>query len=558
MRRFALAILLVLAPVLSAQQQQANLPVPVTLESKILGETRQILVRTPASYRTGTRPYPVLYMTDGDRQIEHTAAVADFLVREGRIPELIIVGISNTDRTRDLTPTHVAEPNFDGRGFRAPTSGGGDRFLDFIEREVIPLVEKSYRTQPYRVFAGHSFGGLFAMHAAFTRPHLFNSVIAVSPTLVWDNRYVYRKATEWAKANRTSNATLVFSVGNEGDALDREFDSLQQLLKTSAPKGFEWKAIRYEDEDHGSVVLPTHYAGLRKAFEPFRFTITPQDDPKKLYARASEHFEKASARAGFRVLIPEATTNLIGYRLLQGDHTNEAIEVFRKNVEAYPQSANVYDSLAEAYEKAGDLKRAKENYARAAAIGKSVADPNTRIYEENLARVTKALAEKEVSRLGGTVETESGVIVKIDLHETQVTDDDLEFLHGLTSLRYLDLRRTGVGDAAADHLRDLHSLETVNLFRTRLGDAGLRTVGSLRSLRTLFLGGTEITDDGLAALSNLTQLRKLSVFDTAISDAGLVHLQSLPQLEVLLIGRSKITEDVARAALPRVRFTEQT
>ena len=393
MRRLVLAVLLIVASAVSAQQP-ANLPSPVKIASKVLGETRQILVRTPASYRTGTRPYPVLYMTDGDHQLEHTAAVADFLAREGRIPELIIVGISNTDRTRDLTPTHVAQPDFGGGAFRAPTSGGADRFLDFIERELIPHVEKHYRTQPYRLFAGHSFGGLFAMHAAFTRPHLFNALIAVSPTLVWDDRYVYRKAAEWAKANRTSNATLVFSVGNEGEALDREFDALQRLLRKSAPKGFEWKAIRYDDEDHGSVALPTHYAGLRKAFEPFRFTIARTDDPKTLYARASEHFEKASARAGFNVVIPEATANLIGYRLLQAGHTGDAIDVFRKNVDAYPQSANVYDSLAEAYERAGDLKLAKENYARAATLGKQSSDPNTNIYEQNLGRVTEALAAK--------------------------------------------------------------------------------------------------------------------------------------------------------------------
>src|SRR5687768_11748189 len=168
-------------------------PVPIQLESKVLAETRTILVRTPASYARGARAYPVLYMTDGERQIGHTAAVVDFLAREGRMPEVIIVGINNTDRTRDLTPTKVTN---DPR-FQTPTSGGADRFLDFISTEVMPYVEKNYRTQPYRVFAGHSFGGLLAMHTFFTRPELFNSVIAVSPTLTWDDRYVYRRATEW-------------------------------------------------------------------------------------------------------------------------------------------------------------------------------------------------------------------------------------------------------------------------------------------------------------------------------------------------------------------------
>src|SRR5687768_11640665 len=204
-------LLVVLVSSLAAQ------PVPVLLESKVLAETRTILVRTPASYAAGTRAYPVLYMTDGDRQIGHTAAVVDFLAREGRIPEVIIVGINNTDRTRDLTPTKVEAMGAEGQRFPTPTSGGADRFLDFIATEVIPYVEKNYRTQPYRVLAGHSFGGLFAMHTFLTRPALFNGVIAVTPTLTWDNRYIYRRATEWVKSKSDRPATLVISVGNEGE-----------------------------------------------------------------------------------------------------------------------------------------------------------------------------------------------------------------------------------------------------------------------------------------------------------------------------------------------------
>jgi predicted alpha/beta superfamily hydrolase len=360
-------------------------PVPVQLESKVMSETRTILVRTPASYAGGTRAYPVLDMTDGDRQIGHTAAVVDFLSRAGRLPEVIIVGISNTDRTRDLTPTKLE--TFGGN-FATPTSGGGERFLDFIATEVIPYVEKNYRTQPYRVLAGHSFGGLFAMHAFLTRPGLFNGVIAVSPTLTWDNRYVYRRAQEWVKKASDRPVTLVVSVGNEGEELDREFDALKALLKKSGPKSLEVELIRYPDEDHGSVVLPTHYAGLRKVFAPFRFVLG-NDDPKKLYALARDHYAKASARVGFAVPIPEQTTNAIGYRLLQAGHVTEAIEVFRANAEAWPQSANVYDSLGEAQERAGAFDQALASYRRAAAIGKTTNDPNLAVYERNAERVAK-------------------------------------------------------------------------------------------------------------------------------------------------------------------------
>lgn len=389
--RVALCVWMVVVAATVAAQPAPDVPVPIQIESKVMAETRTILVRTPASYARGSRAYPVLYMTDGDRQIAHTAAVVDFLAREGRMPEVIIVGINNTDRTRDLTPTKVdTMRGGNGQGFPVPTSGGADRFLDFISTEVIPYVEKNYRTQPYRVFAGHSFGGLFAMHTFFTRSALFNGVIAVSPTLTWDDRYVYKRASEWVKKASDRPATLVVSVGNEGEALDREFDALKKLLEKSGPKDLEFQAVRFGDEDHGSVVLPTHYAGLRKVFEPFRFVLgPPADDPKKLYARARAHYAKASERVGFALPIPEATGNVIGYRLLQAGHVQQAIEVFRANAETWPDSANVYDSLGEAQERAGALDLALASYQRAAAIGKTNGDPNTAVFERNAERLAK-------------------------------------------------------------------------------------------------------------------------------------------------------------------------
>lgn len=390
MRRIVLALLaLVLVLPLSAQVPQAELATQLQIESKALGETRTVLVRVPPSYARGAAAYPVLYLTDGDRQLPHLAAVASFLAREGRMPEVIMVGITNTDRTRDLTPTPMVNVELDGQRFHFPTSGGANKFLQFIETELIPRIEQDYRTQPYRVFAGHSFGGLFALHTLFTRPELFNAVIAVSPSLNWDDRYVYRAAEKFIASNRESERTLFFTVGEEGEALDREYRALSSLLKKRAPKGFEWASEKFDDEDHGSVVLPSHYAGLREVFEPWRFTIDRNEDPRAAFKRATAHYAKLSKRAGFEVPIPEPTINLMGYRLLQAGHTDEAIEVFRENVTRHPESANVYDSLGEAYERAGDLSNAKVNYTRAAEIGKKTNDPNTAIFETNAARVSR-------------------------------------------------------------------------------------------------------------------------------------------------------------------------
>ena len=381
MRRFFF-LALVLASPLIAQETT-----PVRIESKVLGETRTLLVRTPASYATGSQTYPVLYMTDGDRQLTHTVAMIDFLAREGRMPEMIVVAIANTDRNRDLTPTRMESVVQDGRTLTFPTSGGGEKFLSFIASEAIPRIEKSYRTLPYRVFAGHSFGGLFALYAFFQRPDLFQGVIAATPALIWDNRYPIRRATELVASGRQLNNVLIVTEGNEGEVLDREFRALEALLEPLESKGLTFEAYRFGDEDHGSVVMPSHYAGFRKIFEPWRFAL--DGDVKTMYARAKDHYGRLSKRVGFAMLIPEGTANVIAYRLMQGGNLNEAIDVFKANVAAYPASPNVYDSLGEAYEQKGELNLAREHYARALELGRKVADPNVAIFEQNLKRVSR-------------------------------------------------------------------------------------------------------------------------------------------------------------------------
>ena len=155
----------------------------------MLGEDRVILVRTPAGYEANKASYPVLYMTDGDAHMAHTASTIEFLARNGRISEMIVVGIPNTDRTRDLTPTKATGPE----ATDMPTAGGADTFLKFIETELFPEIEKRYRVQPYRILAGHSFGGLFTIHAMIARPELFHSYIAVSPSLQWSEQATLKR-----------------------------------------------------------------------------------------------------------------------------------------------------------------------------------------------------------------------------------------------------------------------------------------------------------------------------------------------------------------------------
>jgi predicted alpha/beta superfamily hydrolase len=393
LKPFHAALLTLFALLLSTTAARAQAPplyeAPerVVIKSQVLGEERVVLVRTPAGYARGAERFPVLYMTDGDAHIQHTSGTVSFLARNARMPEMIVVGITNTDRTRDLTPTRVerlpGQPNV-----QFPTSGGGDKFLKFIETELIPLVESKYRTQPYRALAGHSLGGLFAVHAMLTRPELFDSYIAVSPSLQWDNFVMIDRAKEFFKNRKEYNRTLFTSLGNEPGDIGDAFGMFRDELQRQQVKGFVWEAVRYDDEDHGSVVLRSHYAGLRKIYDGWQFPRDPNTGAVAGGLKGvEEHYRKLSERLKYTLLPPEALMNQVGYQLIGQGNMEEAIAAFKLNVERYPGSANVYDSLAEAYERGGKLDLALPNYEKAHALGVQTNDPNVNVYKANRDRV---------------------------------------------------------------------------------------------------------------------------------------------------------------------------
>jgi predicted alpha/beta superfamily hydrolase len=394
---FAVAVL-VLTWTAAAQAPLSGTVTRTTIKSGVLGEERLILISTPAGYEKNKQSYPVLYLTDGDAHIGHTASTIEFLARNGRMSPMIIVGITNTDRARDLTPVKSTAKNPDGT-WQAPSSGGADNFLKFIETELIPEVEKSYRVKPYRVLAGHSLGGLFAVHAMIARPGLFNSYVAVSPSLQWENRAELKRAEEFLNKQKELNSTLFVSLGNEPGAIGESFDSFRQLLEKTHIKDFQWEAERMSDEDHGSVVMRSHYAGLRKIYDGWLMRRDPATGAVVGGLKAAdEHYQKLSKRFGYAIETPENLINQIGYQLLFAGKSDEAIAVFKTNVERYPASANVYDSLAEAYERGGNIETARPLYEKAQALGQENNDPNTAIYKANFERVNEKTREAQAKK----------------------------------------------------------------------------------------------------------------------------------------------------------------
>lgn len=385
---------LVLARTAPSAEPLANAET-VRMTSKVLGEERTILVSTPRGYGQGSARFPVLYLTDGDAHLLHTRGTVDFLVRNGLMPDVILVGVTNTDRTRDLTPTKSFGRQADGTPFPIESSGGAGKFLDFFETELIPFVEATYRTAPYRIFAGHSLGGLFALDAMVERPALFNASIAASPSLSWDDDVILGRISKFFESRKEFRHTLFVTMADEevGDPSPTRFEQLGKILKRTKASGFAWGAERMDDEDHGSVVLRSHYYGLRKIFDGWRLPRDRKvgypgtlDDLKKHYGQLSERF-------GLTVPPPEPTVNQVGYQHLLRKDVKGALPFFRWNVELYPGSANVHDSLGEALEKEGKNAEALACYEKAVEIGTKAADPLLAAFTKNRDRLAAPVAK---------------------------------------------------------------------------------------------------------------------------------------------------------------------
>jgi uncharacterized protein len=385
-RRLLLASIISCALITAAAAQDIAPPTPqkLVVHSSILNEDRVIWVRTPIGYDRGEDRYPVLYITDAP------GPIIDFLVDNDEMPPLIVVGITNTDRVRDLTPTHADVKHSDGTVEPYPTSGGSDHFLDFIQTELFPEIDKRYRTEPIRIFVGHSLGGLLAVHILVNRPEMFQAYIAVSPSLWWDDQHTLHQAQAFFAAHAELKKTLFFSLAHESDQMVVGFDQLKKMLEAKTPTDFRWDSARFLDETHGSTELRAHYAGLRTIFADWQTPVDPKDElPVGGLKGVEKHYRELSDRFGYQIPLPEGEVNRLGYRLMERKRLDEAIVVFQRNVELHPGSANVYDSLGDGYENVGKFDLAKEEVQKAVDVATKTNDPQLDGFKEHLKQVTE-------------------------------------------------------------------------------------------------------------------------------------------------------------------------
>jgi predicted alpha/beta superfamily hydrolase len=287
------ALFIISALIISSSATARDLPGKRdSLYSAVLKEDRVIQVLLPENFNPASaQKYDVLYILDGDGNLNTISDVQQFAQNESFMPPMIMVAVFNTNRDRDMTPTHVDQ---------LASSGGADKFLAFLKNELVPYINKKYPVTGNNILYGHSLTGLFSVYAFLTEPQLFNYYLAVDPSLWWDSNYIEKVADGKLNASLDKGKSLFITGRDEAGLKQMGIAGIEAVLKSKAPEDLNWKITGYPDEHHGSLRLKSVYDGLRffyggygtpaVVFHPMN-GIVLKDTPYKVY-----YFGKSQVR----------------------------------------------------------------------------------------------------------------------------------------------------------------------------------------------------------------------------------------------------------------------
>jgi predicted alpha/beta superfamily hydrolase len=319
------------------------------LHSKVLKETRILLISVPKGYELSQEKYPVLFVLDGDVSV---LSEAFFVLRNlgfGSLPPMVIVAVKNTDRNRDMLPD--------------PKKDGTLKFLQFFSHELIPYIDKNFRTEKFKILYGASVAGVFVLYSLLKDPGTFSAYISSSPTIIWSRDYLLNKLKVVSQNSSEMNKFLYVIYG------DKDWTKVRDSLADFLPKleSLKHKGMRIQTEflpDKGHIPLNSLYHGLCTLFDGYQYP----DDKRRNEGLDSlkVYYKEFSKKIGYQVRLPFRALNGVGQSLLFRQKKNkEAVEAFELLKKLYPHEASCDIMLAISYYKDKQIEKAKVFFHKA-------------------------------------------------------------------------------------------------------------------------------------------------------------------------------------------------
>jgi len=360
-----------------------------SIQSNVLDETRKFWVQLPAYYNP-KKTYPVVYVLDGGVHLNAVSVVHSYY-SGGFIPEMILVGISNqTHRNRDLTTSTLTEgPQLS----YIKASGGAEKFIQFMEEELIPYIETSYPATTYRTLIGHSYGGLFTLNALLNHGDLFANYLAIDPSVDWNQQQLLREAKPKFAQERFDGKAVFISLGGQLHMQDASI-TLDNVRKDTteftrfarsnlafteaakAAKGLrtDWKF--YPNDPHGTLALPSIMDGLLTLFDWFPIEHThkfnnPKTPVADLSALVTARAKKLKEHFGYDVPpFDEELLTMLGYMNMDMEQPAKSLAFFKFTLQYYPTSVNAHEAIADYYSAQKEYKTALSYLKKAYALEK--------------------------------------------------------------------------------------------------------------------------------------------------------------------------------------------
>ena len=273
---FLILITLIISGFCSAQEKSKPLTIGKSdlLSSKILKEDRILNIYLPENYnKNDTVNYPVIYILDGGMEEDflHITGIVRFNTQDwiSRFPRSIVVGIEGNTRKRDFTFTVSNIDFIEKEGFSKssfPQYGGSGKYMDFIEKELQPYINKTYKTDAKKTIIGESLAGLITTEILLKRPHLFDDYIIISPSLWWGEQLLLTDAETLLNKNLSKKVNVYLGVPNKEEDIKmyNESEMLQKLLKSQ--KNINLIFDYMPEELHSTIIHQAVYNAFKKLY----------------------------------------------------------------------------------------------------------------------------------------------------------------------------------------------------------------------------------------------------------------------------------------------------
>jgi len=368
-----------------------NISTLFTLESKSLNRKRNVNIYLPEGYTQASKTYPVLYILDSQHYFLHGISYQQSVMFANGSPEFIVVGVETDRQERNSIYINQSQ-----------------QFSQFLSQELIPFVDKTYRTNNERMMFGWERAGAFTLQAMVESPELFDAYFIASPTMLRPNRITAVESR--LKKDFESEKFLYFGISPlEFWSLDST-ESLSTTLKNNPLDNLQWQYKLLEGEDHYSTPAKVIHEGLRSYFNDYPilryYSIKEFKDAGGIeYLKL--HYKQRGIRYGLPTEIHSSTKNyllILAYRendysvfkllleefegylesytrdnwidsfarfALKNKELDRALEIFNLGLKKFPQSADIINGLGNLYKAKGDLKKAKTYYQQAINIAKN-------------------------------------------------------------------------------------------------------------------------------------------------------------------------------------------